>query len=175
MLIEKRKNSKSRLRNRPIRRQNRDFYLPSGVRTPEPGVAYLMVMDCRIIGLHAETEHLWRKASDRRQQRIGRDDTVALGGHQRNPGVDQLLLGIEHVERCALADTRLLADAVQCNLRSVDLGGGGLDLSLRGFKLAPRLDQCLLRLIPCSIKINPALAERLPWLGEWSHIRCAPW
>ena len=44
-----------------------------------------------------------------------------LGRDQRHAGIDQFLLGVEHVERRALADPRFLAHAVKRDLGGIDL------------------------------------------------------
>ena len=77
----------------------------------------------RIVGLDPQPQDLRRRRAGRRQHRIGRDHPVALRGDQRDARIDQILLGIEHVERGALADAGFLAHAVER-----DLGGGDLRL-----------------------------------------------
>ena len=76
-------------------------------------------MHHRIVDLDVETEPLHRQCADRGEQGIRRDHAIVLGSDQRNARIHQLLLGVEHVERRALADPRLLAHAVERNLGRV--------------------------------------------------------
>ena len=65
------------------------------------------------------------------QQLEAGDIGVALGGHQRDLRVQQLLLGIEHVEDGAGADALLGAGAFERELVGLDRDGLGLDRLLR--------------------------------------------
>ena len=110
----------------------------------------------------------------RRQQRIGPHHPVALRGDQRHPGVDQLLLRIEHIERGALADARLLAHAVERDLGGVHLRLGRLDLRLGGFELAPGLNQRLLGLVALRCRGRCGAAAASPWPDGSSRIHRRP-
>ena len=83
---------------------------------PDPLVLDLLVVDLGIVLVDLQAEHACRQLADRRQQRIGRDDAVALCGDQQHTRVEQRLLRVEHVEGGALADLRLLAHAVEGDL-----------------------------------------------------------
>jgi hypothetical protein len=71
----------------------------------------LLEMDVRIVIDDVEIVLLRRESSDRAEHGVGGDDAVALGIHQSDAGVEQRLLGVEHIERRALADLGLLAHA----------------------------------------------------------------
>src|SRR5579863_4407208 len=68
----------------------------------EPAVAHLMVMDLRIVDRDRQVQFGRRQPADGRQQTIRSDDPVVLRYDQALPGVDQNLLRIEHILRCAL-------------------------------------------------------------------------
>ena len=105
-----------------------------------------------------------RARTGRRQHGIGGHDAVALRGDQRHAGVDESLLGIEHVERGALADAGILAHAVERDL-------GGIDLRLGGLELPPGLGHVRLHLVACLLGLpdgrvfGAALIERHGELG----------
>src|ERR1700722_5701543 len=77
-----------------------------------PGIANLLVMHHGAVDLDVETKPLRRQCTDRREQGIRSDHAVVLGGDQRNARIHQLLLGVEHVERGPLSNTRFLAHTV---------------------------------------------------------------
>src|ERR1700688_398842 len=79
---------------------------------------------------------------------------------QGDPRIYQFLLRVEDVERRALSDSRLLAHAVERDLRRVDLRGRRFDLGLGGVELAPALHHRGPRLIAVDVEIEPLLAER---------------
>src|SRR5580704_9065587 len=89
-----------------------------------------------------------------------------LRGHQRHPGVDQLLLRIEHIERGALADAGLLANTVQRYFGGVDLRSRGFNLRLRGVKLTPTLHHRFTRLIAVDVKVEALLTKVLLGLPD---------
>src|SRR5581483_1812789 len=89
-----------------------------------PAIADLVVMDAGVVSRHAQAENLRRQAADRRQQRVRRNDPVALGADQRDARIHQFLLRVENIEGGALSHPRLLAHAVERDL-------GGLHLRLR--------------------------------------------
>src|SRR5204863_2653906 len=105
-----------------LRRPTRKLVLPA-VRDAHaaPGVTHLLVVNHGVVDLDLEPKDLRRERAGRRQHGIGGHDAVALRGDQRHAGVDEILLGVEHVERGALADAGFLAHAVER-----DLGGGDL-------------------------------------------------
>ena len=86
-----------------------------------------MVMDLRVIVRHGKAKHLRREASDSGQQRVGVHKSVALRHHHGYARIDQLLLGVERVQRGALPEAGLLAHAVQRRFRRLDLVLGGFD------------------------------------------------
>src|SRR5262245_34429833 len=88
----------------------------------EPAVAHLMVVHDRIVGRNAEPQDLRRQRAGRGQDRVGGHHPVALGGDERAARVDQILLGVEDVERGALADPRFLAYAVERDFGRRHLG-----------------------------------------------------
>ena len=108
---------------------------PSGVRTPIQLSRICLIVRDRVIGLNFQTEDLWRQARPRTAPRRT-PPPVALGGHQRDAR-HRILLGVEHVERGALADARF-SRAVERDLRRCDLRPGGLDLRLAA-ELSPGL------------------------------------
>src|SRR5262245_14531825 len=74
---------------------------------PVPGVADLVVMHVgRIIG-RVEVEGVDIQPSDCAEERIGRDDPVALGRDLAGAGVGQILLRIEDIDGGALSALRL--------------------------------------------------------------------
>ena len=124
--------------------------------------------------MHVEAEPLHRQPADRRQQGIGRDDPIMLRRDQRDAGVDQFLLRVEHVERRALADARLFAHAVERDFGGVDLRGRRFDLRLGGVELAPALHHRRPRLIAIDVEIEPLLADRFLGLADGRNIRRRP-
>src|SRR5260370_42490409 len=84
-----------------------------------------------------------------------------LGGDERSAGRNQRLLGIEHVERRALADPSLLAHAIKRDFGRSYLRGGGVDLRLGGVELTPTLGDVLLHRGARRVEVEPPLTERL--------------
>src|SRR5207247_5233027 len=89
----------------------------------EPAVADLLVVNHRIVDLRGQAQRLRRQGSGRGQDRVGGNHPVTLRGDQRDAGINQVLLRIEHVEGGALPDTGFLAHAVEGDLGRVDLSG----------------------------------------------------
>src|SRR5665647_3769473 len=85
----------------------------------EPAVATLLIMHARVIDSGGQIEHLRRQQSDGVQDGIRGDDAIMLRGDQRDTCVDQRLLGVQHVERGALAGLGLFAYAVERDLGTV--------------------------------------------------------
>src|SRR2546422_6107748 len=83
-----------------------------------PAVAHLVIMHARIVDGGCEIEHDRRQPTYGVQDRVGRDHAIVLRGDERDTGVDQRLLGVQHVERCPLSGLGLFAYAVEGNLRS---------------------------------------------------------
>src|SRR5262249_12707208 len=131
-----------------------------------PGVAHLLIVNHRVVNLDPEPEDLRRERAGRRQHGVGRNDAIALRGDERHARVDEVLLGIEHVERGALADARFLGHAVERDLGGGDLRLGGIDLRLGRLELPPGLGHRRLHLIARRVEIEPTLAERLLGLPD---------
>jgi len=68
-----------------------------------PDVTNLMVADLGVVAWDAQPQRARRQPSDCGEHRIGVHQAVALRLHQRHAGVDQLVLGVEHVKCGALA------------------------------------------------------------------------
>src|SRR5262245_29537340 len=148
-------------------RSGRESSLPAvGRAHAAPGVAHLLIVSHRVVNLNPEPEVLRRKRAGRRQHSVRRDDAIALRGDERHARIDEILLGIEHVERGALADARFLAHAVERDLGGGDLRLGGIDLRLSRLELAPGLGDRRLHLIARRVEVEPALAERLLGLPD---------
>ncbi len=96
-----------------------------------------------------------------------------LRGHQRDAGVHQRLLGVQHVERGALADAGLLANAVERHFRGSNLGLRGCNLSLGRLELAPRLHHGLAGLVADQIEVEPLLSEALLGLTDQREFAAA--
>src|SRR6202048_4638016 len=74
-----------------------------GRANTKPAVANLLIMHARIVYGGGPIEQLRREPSNRIQDRIGRHHAIMLRGDQRDTGVDQRLLGVQHVERGSLS------------------------------------------------------------------------
>jgi len=109
-----------------------------GCTNPDPAIANLLVVHARIIGGGLQIEHLRRQSSDRAQDRIRGDHAVMLRGDQRNAGIDQGLLRVEHVERGSLSGLGFFTHAVQRDFGSLHLGLRRGNLRLARNQLAPR-------------------------------------
>src|SRR5262249_38216663 len=106
----------------PIRHSRIRYWLSSvGNAHAAPGVPHLLVMHHGIVDRRGQAQRLRPEAADGEQQRIRGHHAVALCRHQGDPRVHQRLLRIEHVERGALADPRLLAHAVERHFARRDL------------------------------------------------------
>src|SRR5580692_6759169 len=81
-------------------------------------------------------------------------------GHERDAGIDQSLLGIEHVEYGALADGCLTARAEQRNLRSRHQALRGYDLRLARQQLTPCRDKIGAGLIANLLENEALLLQR---------------
>ena len=81
-----------------------------------------MIVDLRVVRIDAQAQDGRRQAADSRQNGIRIHHAIALCGNQRDARIDQLLLGIEDVERGSLSKPRLLPDAVQRGFGRLDLG-----------------------------------------------------
>src|SRR5262249_47767446 len=132
----------------------------------DPVVAHLMIMRNRIVRLNLQPENLRRQRTGRREHGVGGDDPVTLRGDEGDAGIDQILLGVEDVERGALPDAGFLAHAVERDLRRVDLRRRRLDLGLGGFELAPGLGRVRDYLIACGLEVEAPLSERLLGLAD---------
>src|SRR6266516_3640006 len=119
-----------------------------------PGIAYLLIMHHRVVDVGRQAQHLRRQPAHGGKQVIGGDHAVMLRGHQRDAGVHQRLLGVEDVERGALADAGLLANAVERHFRGSDLGLRGGNLRLGRLELAPCLHHGLPGLVADQIEIE---------------------
>src|ERR1700738_1659159 len=102
-----------------------------------PAVTHLMIVHAGVIDRGGEIEHLRRQPPYVVQDRIGRDHAVMLRGDERDTGVDQRLLSVEHVERGALPGLGLFTNAVERDLRSRHLRLRRGDLRLARHQLAP--------------------------------------
>ena len=71
---------------------------------------------------------------------VRRDHPIVLRDDQADARIDQRLLGVEHVERRALARLRLVANAFERARRGVVLADGGFDLRLSPPAAGPRLE-----------------------------------
>ena len=74
-------------------------------------------MHARIVHGGVQIEHLRLQPSHGVQDSIRCDHAVVLRGDERDPGVDQRLLRVEHVERGSLSDGGLPANAGERNFR----------------------------------------------------------
>ena len=95
-------------------------------------------MHARIVDGGCEIEHDRRQPTYGVQDCIGRDHAIVLRGDERDTGVDQRLLGVQHVERCPLSGLGLFAHAVKGNLGSRHLRLRRRDLRLARHQLSPR-------------------------------------
>src|SRR4051794_3252251 len=86
--------------------------LPIRSAQADPLVAHLLVVDARLIFGHRQLEPLGREPANRGQYGIGSYHAVALCCDQRNPGTQELLLRVEHVQGCALPNLCLFANAI---------------------------------------------------------------
>ena len=68
-----------------------------------------MIVHCRVVDRDRQRQGLGREPPDRGEQTVRADDTIMLRGDQADARIDQGLLGVEHVERGALAGLRLIA------------------------------------------------------------------
>src|SRR5580704_17689241 len=96
-----------------------------------------------------------------------------LGGHVRGARGDKRLLGGEHVECGALADTGLLAYAIQGDLGGCDLSICSENLRLRRFKLAPGGHDQRLNRIARGLEVDPLLTNGLLGLAYSRIFRAA--
>ena len=76
-----------------------------------------IVIRRRIIGLHTEVQIPRRQLADRGQHRIGSDHHVGIGRDKVRLRVEQVLLGIEHVQGGTCAQLGLFASAFERDLR----------------------------------------------------------
>ena len=81
-----------------------------------------------------------------------------LRDDQADARIYQRLLGVEHVERRALARLRLVANAFERARRGVVLADGGFDLRFRRLQLAPGLNDIGLRLVANLFDVEPLLS-----------------
>ena len=95
-----------------------------------PAVTHLMIMNARVVDRSGEMQHLGRQSPYGVQDGIRRNHAIMLCGHERDAGIDQRLLRVQHVEYGTLADGRFFLRAEQGDLRSVDLGLRGCNLGL---------------------------------------------
>ena len=108
------------------------------------------------------------------QQRVGRDDAVALRDHQRHAGVDQFLLRVEHVERGALADAASSRTPFSAISAAVTCCCVALDLRLGGFELAPGLHAASAGPDRARCRGRCGAAAASPWPDGSSRIRRRP-
>jgi hypothetical protein len=106
-------------------------------------------MHARVVDGDREIEHLRRKPPYGGQDRIRRDHAIVLRGDQRDPGVDQRLLGVQHVERGSLPGLGFFTHAVER-----DLGSGHLRLRRGHLRLAGN------ELSPCRNRVGAARLNR---------------
>ena len=129
-------------------------------------------MHHQVVDLDAEPEDLRRQAADRRQHRIGRHHPIALGGDQRDPRIGQILGGVEHVERGALADAGLLAHAVERDLEAATCACVAVMLALAASSW-PQAWVTVLHLVARGVEVEAPLAERLLGLADGGVFRAA--
>src|SRR3546814_1640214 len=94
---------------------------PPGRIGPPPLVAHLDVVRVVVVDLDRQAEILSSQPAERLQQLIAGDGGVALRLDQGDLAVEQLLLGVEHVENSAGADRRLLLHAFRSEEHTSEL------------------------------------------------------
>src|SRR5262249_137959 len=109
---------------------------------------------------------LRRQRAHGREQRIGGDVLVALALHQSDLRVEQLLLGVQNIERRARADLRLLNDALISDLVGVHLLLIGGDRGARGAEIFPCLGDALLGIAQRLVAEQPILAGSVLGLAD---------
>jgi hypothetical protein len=127
----------------------------------------------RVIKRNPDAELGQVQFADRTKQRVGRHDPVMLSGHVRGARGDKRLLGGEHIERGALADTGLLAYAIEGNLGGCDLSICSENLRLGRFKLAPGGHDLRLNRIARGFEVDPLLTNGFLGLAYSRILRAA--
>jgi hypothetical protein len=123
-------------------------------------------MHAWIVSRGRQVEYLRRQPADRAQHCIGSDHAVVLRGDERDPGVDQRLLRVEHVERGSLSDGGLPANAGERNFRRGHLRLRRRDRRLAGLELAPRGNGVGAGLITDQFEIETLLRQVLLRLAD---------
>ena len=89
-----------------------------------------------------------------------------LCGDERNPGIHERLLGIEHIERRPLSDPCLFPHAVEGQFRRRHLGLCRFDLAFRSLHGAPGLHDGLPDLIPDDVQLQAGLPKGFLGLAD---------
>ena len=148
---------------RELRRQR-----PSGVLRPNHLSLTASVVLLGLILGDVEPQPACGQMADRRQDRVARDDDVALGADQIDLRGDDVGLRVEHVERGALADLALLDDAAQRQFGGSNQVAVGRHAFLRGGELRPGRDYRVAHLVARDVDLDARLAERFLGLA---HLR----
>lgn len=141
---------------------------PIGRADPDPLVLDLIEMDRRVVFDDVQSQIARGKPTDRRQRRVGGDNSVSLRNHQIDARIEQRLLRVQHVESCALTDFRLLANAQQG-----DFGGFhgrliGDDRRFRGLQLGEAGNDADANIVALQIGGKTRLAQLLLGLPDGS-------
>ena len=123
-------------------------------------------MDGRVILRDGQIKIGRGQPADRRHDRVGGDDPVALRDHKTDTRVEQDLLGEKNIESGALADVRLLPDSVERDLRRLDRGLRGLDHRPRGVELAPGRHHGRANDVALKIGLQAGLTQRFLGLAH---------
>src|SRR5690349_10765854 len=131
-----------------------------------PAVTHLMIVHAWVIDDGRKSKNFRRETPHRGQDRIGRHDPIVLSSYERNPRVDQSLLGVKHVKRGSLPGLGFFAHAVEGNFGCRYLGLGRRHLGLAGDQLSPSRYRVGTSLIAGLLKSQPLLRERFLGLAN---------
>ena len=90
-----------------------------------PCIPHLMVMNLRQIVRGIQIQDVHVQASNRTQERVGRDHPIPLSQNQPGAGIGQILLGVEDVDGCALSSLRFPTNPPKRYFGRMHLGFGG--------------------------------------------------
>ena len=99
-----------------------------------PFATHLKIMLLRVVDLGAEPQGLGIQPPDRTDNSVSSHHQVPLIRDECDLGIQQRLLGVQHVEKRALSNPFFFPNTVECNLAGIDRNTIGLEPGTCGLK-----------------------------------------